>query len=148
MTKKETENPVVSTSTINGRTGEVIPSESQKATEGKVERVMVETGNYSPEERAKTEFYKAEKRAQASAADLYDCKKTIYTYGSWFLGFLLACLSIFWAYKINNISEPIGGLKEAVKNNSAQIEKNENAIHEIENALWPKEKIKNSTSTR
>lgn len=74
--------------------------------------------NYSakPVDIAKQQYYESQKKLNDSKAKCWDRFKTIMTVAGVFIGLIITFLGIFWAYKISNIAEPIGGLKNEMKN--------------------------------
>lgn len=110
-------------------TGDVVNEEDE---------TVVETGSVTPEQKARQRYHEAQKNYFDSKKELMDRLKLIATILAGFIGFGLTFIGIFWAYQINNIAEPVGGLNEAVGTIKSDIfELNEN-VDEIEDYLWPK----------
>ncbi|MFH1544007.1 MAG: hypothetical protein ABIE03_05760 [Patescibacteria group bacterium] len=89
----------------------------------------------SPAEISKKKSYDSEKIKNDAKAKLFDgIRYAIYI----IVGFG-AIYGIIWAYKVNNIAEPIGGMKVEIKyinkdleNKKTQIEKNQEKIEQLE----------------
>ncbi len=74
--------------------------------------------NYSakPVDIAKQKYYESQKSLIDAKAECWNRFKTIMTVSGVFIGLIIAFLGIFWAYKISNIAEPIGGIKNEMQN--------------------------------
>ncbi len=74
--------------------------------------------NYSakPVDIAKQKYYESQKSLNDAKIVCWNRFKTIMTVSGVFIGLIIAFLGIFWAYKISNIAEPIGGIKNEMQN--------------------------------
>lgn len=91
--------------------------------------------NLTPFEISRKEYYESEKKKDDAKAKLFDAIRLV-IYIS--LGFG-AIYGIVWAYKVNNIAEPIGGIKveiqyikENIADTKAQIQKLQDKVDQIE----------------
>lgn len=72
--------------------------------------------NPTPFEISRTRFYDSEKKKNEAKTSVFNVLKyLILIFTSLIVG-LLAIFGGIWAYKLNNIAEPIGGLKVEVQN--------------------------------
>lgn len=90
-----------------------------------------------PVEIAQEQYYLAQKKLDESKASFWKTLKGIAHAFAWLLGLLVAVLSVFWAYSLTSIAEPIGGvkadiqsIKEENKEIKIQIQKNEDRLNE------------------
>lgn len=103
-----------------------------KGTEEKIEK------NQTPSEISRKIYYDSEKKKEDAKAKFFDALRfAVYT----LLG-LAAIYVIFWAYKVNNIAEPIGGmkveiqtLKDNFKDAKDQIQKLQDKVDIIEKKI-------------
>ena len=110
-------------------TGDVVNEEDE---------TVVETGSVTPEQKARQRYHESQKKYYDSKKELMDRLKFIATSAAWFAGFAATILTLFYAYQINNIAEPVGGLKEAVDTIKSDILELNDNVDEIEDYLWPK----------
>lgn len=110
----------------------------------KTEKVESSSKNYSqkPVEIAQQKFYESQKKLNDSKSACWDRFKTIMTVAGIFMGLIIAFLGIFWAYKLSNIAEPIGGIKAEMqfikddnKDIKDRIQKNEDRLNELVNKI-------------
>ena len=95
--------------------------------------------NLTPLEISRTKYYNSEKKKNdAKTAVLNVLKYLIPIFVSLIVG-LLAIFGGIWAYKLNNIAEPIGGIKveiqyikENIADTKAQIQKLQDKVDQIE----------------
>jgi len=78
---------------------------ADKGTEEKIEK------NQTPAEISRKKYYDSEKTKNDAKAKLFDAIK----YAIYILLGLGAIFVIIWAYKVNNIAEPIGGMKVEIQ---------------------------------
>jgi len=123
---------------------ESILSADADVTNDKNESENVPNSSYSPKpvDIAKQKYYESEKNLGDSKTACWNRFKTIMTVAGIFIGFLISFLAIFWAYKLNNIAEPIGGIKaemQSIKDENkdikAKIQKNEDRLDELVNKI-------------
>lgn len=96
----------------------------------------------TPEEVAKKAYYDSQKKLNDAKTKLWETLITIAKVFGVFIGFLLTILTAIWAYNINSIAEPIGGIKENIKNLektnddlSGRINKSDDRLNELMNKL-------------
>ena len=112
-----------------------IEAEDESANKGTEEKIKK---NQTPAEISRKKYYDSEKKKDNAKAKLFDAiKYAIYI----LLGFG-AIYGIVWAYKVNNIAEPIGGmkveiqyLKENLKDTKDQVRKLQDKVDVIEKKI-------------
>ena len=108
-----------------------IPDEKETESEDEAEKGK----NSTPLEVSRTKYYNSEKKKNEAKTKLFDAiRYAIYI----ILGFG-AIYGIVWAYKVNNIAEPIGGIKveiQYIKENitdiKTQIQKLQDKVNQVE----------------
>ena len=85
----------------------------------------------TPEQIARTKAYDAERVAQEASGRFWNACTTIVKVAGWFVGVGVAVLGIFYGYKINSISEPIGGIKADVVNLKTDNQRIESRIDQL-----------------
>lgn len=124
------------TETASGIGNEVEDDEEEITREGR---------NPTPLEISKTKYYNSEKKKNdAKAAVLNVLKYLIPIFTSLIVG-LLAIFGGIWAYKLNNIAEPIGGIKVEIQYIKENIADLKTQMKDMQNKL---DKINNKTGTQ
>lgn len=89
------------------------------------------TTEQTPEQIARTKAYDAERIAQEANGRFWNTCTTTVKIAGWFVGVGVAVLGIFYGYKINSISEPIGGIKADVVNLKTDNQRIESRIDQL-----------------
>ena len=106
---------------------------TDKIDEEKIEKVS------TPAEISRIKYYDSEKKKNDAQTAVLNVLKYLIPI---FVSLIVSLLAIFggiWAYKLNNIAEPIGGIKveiqyikEGIKDTKAQIQKLQDKVDEID----------------
>lgn len=91
--------------------------------------------NLTPVEVAQKKHYEKEADKNDRLGKLYKTLEVCAKGLSWVIGVVIAVFAAYWAYNLSSISEPIGALKENIKNNNETSKETENRIRVLEDKL-------------
>jgi cell division protein FtsB len=85
----------------------------------------------TPLEISRTKYYDSEKDKNEAKAKLFDA----FRYAIYIVLGLGAIYGIFWAYKVNNIAEPIGGMKVEIRYIKESISDIKNKVQKLQDKV-------------
>ncbi len=89
----------------------------------------------TPAEISRKKYYNSEKRKNDAKTAFFNVLKWLVPIFVSIIVGLLAFFGAVWAYKLNNIAEPIGGIKVEIDNLKKDRDKNELNIEKLEDRL-------------
>ena len=117
-----------------------IPSDDVQKTTGNIGNDIISSGDsgeqpMTPAEISKKRYHDAQAAKEMAKAKCFKALKICIYFLGGLIGLAIAALSIYWAYGLSSIAEPIGGIKEGIRYMEKDISEHKININALEKKL-------------